>query len=256
MEEDMLIFNQAIERLIHEKNASPGDLMIKVGKLFLETPYAAHTLEIDGDEKLVINLREMDCTTFTEICLALTRTIQSKNPDFERYAQELTKIRYRDAEIDNYTSRLHYMSDWIYENQKKRIVEDVTKDISNTPYVKTINFMSNYPDSYKHLKNNPGFVDDISRIEAEITNRQYHYIPKQEIQKLENLLSDGDIAALSTSIDGLDISHAGILVRKNNRIHLLHASTTENKVVLSKEPLHDYLQKSRSVTGIMVARPL
>ena len=254
--DDVRILNHVIEQLSNEKQTPAGELIVKVGSLFLGTPYVANTLEQDGDERLVINLREMDCTTFAESCLALTRTIKSREPGLEQYARELMNIRYRDANISGYASRLHYTTDWIYNNQQKKLVTDITKDINGYPYVKTINFMSTHPESYRHLSSNRQLVDAMAAIESGISGRQHYYIPKERISDFENQFQDGDIVALTTSINGLDVSHMGILVLKDGRIHLMHASTTAKKVVLSEETLREYLQNSKSVTGIIVARPL
>jgi hypothetical protein len=39
-----------------------------------------------------------------------------------------------------------------------------------------------------------------------------------------------------------------------NRIHLLHASSTERKVVLTRQTLYQYLMQSKTRSGIVVAR--
>lgn len=256
MEEDERIMNHVLEQLAGEKQAPAGELMVKVGSMFLETPYVASTLEQEGDERLVINLREMDCTTFAETCLALTRTIQNKKPGMEQFARELANVRYRNARINGYTSRLHYTTDWIFNNQEKNLVRDVTRDVTGIPYTKRINFMSTHPGAYRHLKDNSQLIQEMAAIEADLSGRPRYFIPKEKIAGMEHHLQDGDVVALTTSIDGLDVSHMGILVRKNNRIHLLHASLTAKKVVVSEETFEDYLKSSRSVTGIIVARPL
>ena len=36
--------------------------MLKYGLNFLKTPYVAHTLEVNEEEKLVVNFDEVDCT--------------------------------------------------------------------------------------------------------------------------------------------------------------------------------------------------
>ena len=46
--------------------------MLKYGLSFLKTPYVAHTLEVNDEEKLVVNFDEVDCTTFVEYVLALS----------------------------------------------------------------------------------------------------------------------------------------------------------------------------------------
>jgi hypothetical protein len=254
--EDTEILAMVLEEFSGESQTPSGELMVKVGKYFLNTPYVASTLEKEGEERLIINLRELDCTTFAESCLAITKTIKSGKPTLDQYVQELVNVRYRNSKIKGYTSRLHYTTDWIYENQQKQLVLDVTKDIADIPYEKTINFMSTHPDSYMQLKANTKLVEEMIAIEKDISGRSYYYIPKEKLAGFESRLQDGDIVALTTSIGGLDVSHMGILVRKNDRIHLLHASLTAKKVVLSEETLEDYLKNSKSVTGIIVARPL
>ncbi len=39
-----------------------NELVIEIGKIFLKTPYVEKTLELPGEEKLVINLTGLDCT--------------------------------------------------------------------------------------------------------------------------------------------------------------------------------------------------
>ena len=60
-----------------------ADLVVKIGLSFLDTPYVAATLENGADEKMVVNLRELDCTTFAENTLALARTVKNGKTDFE-----------------------------------------------------------------------------------------------------------------------------------------------------------------------------
>lgn len=255
-QEDKAVLEQLFQLFAEEKNTPISVLMVKVGTYFRETPYVASTLETeDGSEKLVINLREMDCTTFAENCLAISRSIKQGNPDFEKFASELQTIRYRNGEIDGYPSRLHYFSDWISDNKQKDLIEDVSQEIAQTPYRKPINFMSTHPASYRQLKDNNKLIQSIAEQEKLISGREMYFIPEEKVAEVEGSLSDGDIVGITTSVDGLDISHVGILVRRHGRIHLMHASSVLEKVVVSENTLEDYLLKSKSSTGIMVARP-
>ncbi len=92
--------------------------------------------------------------------------------------------------------------------------------------------------------------------EREISAREQYFVSIGSLPDVESGLHDGDIVGITTSIEGLDISHVGILVKKSGRIHLLHASSRFGKVILSEETLEDYLANNKSATGIMVARPL
>ncbi len=254
-EQDKVILNEIYDKLNKEKEKPTAELVAIVGKSFLGTPYVAHTLEGEKEE-LVVNLRELDCTTYAEYCLAIARSVKNKNASFEGFTKELQAIRYRNGEIDKYPSRLHYFSDWIYENARTGKIQRASKDISNTMYPLEVDFMSTHPESYPQLKQHPEFVKALSDKEKEISERQMYYLPKEKLATYEAKLHEGDIVGITTSVKGLDITHVGILVERNGRIHLMHASSVAEKVVISEEPLEDYLKAGSTVTGIMVARPL
>jgi hypothetical protein len=254
--QDKEILSEIFSLFSEQTEIPVSELMVNIGTYLKETPYVAHTLEISPNhEKLVVNLREMDCTTFAENCLALTRTIKSKNHTFEQFIAELQKIRYRNGEIDGYNSRLHYFSDWIFDNDKKQIVKSMSKEVGGEPVSKEINFMSTHPASYTQLKNNAGLIQKIELTEKSISDRKTYFIPKEKISTVEEELMEGDIVGISTGIAGLDAVHVGILVRKAGRIYLLHASSDAKKVVVSSNTLEDYLLRNTSVTGIFLCRP-
>ena len=251
---DSLLVKEILSRFSADQNKPVGELISEIGKTFLETPYVAHTLENGPDEKLVINLRELDCTTFVETCLALARTIKAGKADFDSFARELEKIRYRGGKREGYCSRLHYFSDWIYNNRMKGLVSEPAVKIGS-PVDLHVNFMSTHPNSYEVLKENPEFIPLIADQEAGISSRKYFFLKKEEVTGREADLKEGDLVGLATTIAGLDISHTGILTEVNGRIHLLHASSALEKVVISEEPLSDLLLNKKSYSGIMIARP-
>src|SRR5436309_6634790 len=53
-----------------------GEVMIALGVSFLGTSYVANALEAPGEEHLVINLQGLDCVTFVENTLALSRCVK------------------------------------------------------------------------------------------------------------------------------------------------------------------------------------
>jgi hypothetical protein len=256
-EQDVEVCNSKF-KLAFDKNLSEkpiGDVIVEIGKSFIGTDYFTHGLEKDGDEQLVINLNGLDCTTFLENSLALARCVKKENTSFEDYMKELQLMRYRDGRIDKYPSRLHYFSDWIYDNVKKGIVKDVTKEIGGEPIKFKVNFMSTHPESYKQLKDNPEFISVIKKQEKEINCREYYFIPENELSKKENLIRNGDILAITTTVEGLDIGHTGIAVKMDDgRIHLLHAPSENTKVQISELPLADYLLKYKRHSGVIVLR--
>jgi len=248
-------FTLAVDKSLSEKPIS--EVVVEIGKSFLKTEYVAHTLEKEGDEQLVINLTGLDCTTFLETSLAFARCIKKGKTSFEDYQNELTFIRYRDGKIDKYPSRLHYFSDWIFNNQQKGIVKDITEEIGGKKIKFDVNFMSENPKYYKQLQENPEFIAVISKQEKEINSRQYYYIPEDDIEKLESKIQSGDLIALTTSDKGLDIGHVGLAIKMDNgRIHFLHAPLAGSKVQITESPLSDYAKKIKKHTGIIVLRVL
>lgn len=246
-------FNLAVDKSLSQKPIN--EVIIEIGKSFLETEYIAHTLEKEGDEQLVINLTGLDCTTFLENTLTISRCIKKNKTSFEDYQNELTFVRYRDGKIEKYPSRLHYFSDWIFNNQQKGIVKDITEEIGGVPIKFKLNFMSENPKYYKQLEQNPEFIQIIRKQEEEVNLRQYYYIPENDIEKIESKIQTGDLIALTTPEKGLDIGHVGVAIKMDNgRIHFLHAPLVGSKVQITETPLSDYVIKNKKRNGIIVLR--
>ena len=253
--EDKHLYQEKIASLKALKAVSFGDSLTMIGKTFLGTPYQEKTLEIGATESLVVNLRGLDCTTFVENVLAFGQVIRKKDSSLNAFTNQLETIRYRNGRLAGYPSRLHYFTEWITDNAKKGLVEDITAALNGIILEKTIDFMGTHRSSYPFLKDDANFAG-ILEMEAALAKETRCYLPKEEVEKQEGQLRSGDIIALATSIAGLDVTHTGIAIRQNNgRIHLLHASTS-GSVVISKEPLADYLKKIKHNIGIIVARPL
>jgi hypothetical protein len=178
-------------------------------------------------------------------------------PVFENFCEELQKIRYRNGEIRDYTSRLHYFSDWIFENERRGIVKDITKNIGGEPYTVSVSFMSSHPESYRQLKEYPEYVPVIIRQEKEISGRTTcSIITKNKITLSEKGIKSGDIVCFVTDIKGLDISHAGFLYFDKGILTFIHASSQLKKVVVNPVSLIDYVSGIKSNKGIMVIRPV
>jgi len=239
------------------ESESVTDIVADIGKTFIGTEYLAHGIEKEGEEQLVINLSGLDCNTFVENALALARLIKMGKSSFKDYQDEMQKIRYRDGVISHYPSRLHYFTDWIYDNEKKGIVNDVTELLGGKPVHFHVNFMSTHPEGYLQLKEYPELIEEIKKQEVEIGKRNYFYIPKKRVGFIEKQIDNGDIIAFTSDIPGLDVNHVGIAVRmEDNRIHLLHAPNVGYKVQITKDPLSVYINKVKKDTGIIVLKPL
>ena len=226
---------------------------------FLGRPYVAYTLEVLDEERLVINTRQLDCTTLVENVTALTLCAYRNLYTYRDYLNALVAMRYRNGIINRYPSRIHYFTDWILENTKAGIVTEIQSP--NPPFTALqtikVNYMSEHPQSYKALRAHLEYVTEISQMEQQLNGRQFRFIPKTDVKntrEMRETVHDGDIIAITCNKPGLDIAHLGFAVWKQDGLHLLNASQLHKKVVEEPMTLFEYLQKHPSHTGIRIIR--
>ena len=255
---DSILFSAFLNYAGKEKivEMKTGERIVSIAKFFLETPYAGATLEGEGPECLKVNFRGLDCTTFVETVLALHNVLKETNPDFDTYKRILTSIRYRNGVLDGYPSRLHYTTDWLFDNHCKGYVDFVKMGCRSKDFNPGVGFMSTHPESYLALKNNPEYIGVMASHEARINNIELKYLPKARLSSKAAFIHTGDIVAITTDYKGLDFSHLGFAVRENGEVYLLHASSSDKKVLISNQSLKDYLSDIKKHTGIVVVRPL
>ncbi len=253
---DKAMIKNKLDKFSKDSSLPMGDLVLKIGLDFLNTPYVGKTLDKSKEEKLVINLHQLDCTTFAENCLALARTVKGAHPDAEKFCTELEGIRYRGGKMNGYSSRLHYFCEWISDNEARQHVQSMAKQMGGKELPIALNFMSTHPQEYPQLINAPAITAEIKAIEEKVSAQKFYYIPVSQFESIEAQVNDGDIVTLTTSIPGIDVSHVGILLKKEGKVYFLHASLAMQKVVVTTEPFVQYLVKSKKTTGVMIARPV
>ena len=143
--------------------------------------------------------------------------------------------------------------DWLKENERKGLIKDQTQTCAGKPYKKSVSFMTSHLPLYPQLEDYRA-LEAVKMAEIELMRKSFFYIPKAEVAKKESCIQNGDIIAITTSKSGLDISHQGFAIVVNGRVHLLHASQDLKEVIISPEPLAEYLAKHASQTGIMISR--
>jgi hypothetical protein len=231
-----------------------GDAIAALGRTFVGATYTPGTLELEGPERLIVNLRELDCVTYIESVLAMIRILRAGTPDYASYQRELVRIRYRDGTLAGYPSRLHYFSEWIANNEAKGIVTDITRQLGGGVQPGPLGFMSANRESYRQL-GDAEVAAEIGRIETELSGRERYYIPQGSIAAVESGIQDGDIIAATSNLDGLDVAHTGFALWVNGRLHLMHAPLVGSVVEISEQPLAVRIQRISAQDGIMVARP-
>ncbi len=251
-ETDEEIYNRKVQ---NAKGAALDDFTLNIAKSFLNRAYKAHTLEGNQNEKLITNLREFDCSTFVESCIAMGLTYRKDDISFDKFKKYLQRLRYyKNGKIKGYESRINYFSDWLYTHEEDGLLQDVTALMGGVVWKKNINFMSTHWNKYPFPKDTE-LLEKIQKIEEKINGQSFTYIPKTKIKSIENQFLNGDIVGITTNVDGLDIAHEGFVIRlQDKRVYLLHASSDFKRVMVTDKPLSEYMAKNKNQTGIMVAR--
>ena len=208
----------------------------------MNVPYVAHTLEPFDKERLIVNLREMDCTTFVENVTALTLCTKDHLFTFEAFCHILQKLRYVQGDVPAYTRRLHYFTQWIDDNTQMGFCRELQSP--NPPFtsVQTVN---------------PSDIPEITRMEKSLCGKKYRYIPIAQIQDtplMRKTVLDGDIIAIITNVKGLDTQHIAIAKWHSDGLHILHASSVRHRVVDEPVPLQRYLINRKTTPGIRIVR--
>ena len=232
-----------------------GDLLAGIALTFLDVPYKEATLEGSGRENLVVNFRQFDCFTFVESMLALARWFTSGKKSPREYLRQLKLIRYRGGIIDGYSSRLHYFTDWLCDNGKKKILADITGTLDGRSRRRKIDFMTKNIKLYPALRNKKQW-QKLLAVEKKISRRIFRVINKSKFAVCQKKIQNGDIVAFASAQKGLDVAHVGFAFWQGKNLYLLHASSKEGAVVISKKTLAAYLKSNKNYTGVIIARPL
>ena len=232
-----------------------GELLLNVAQEFMGHKYTAGTLDKGDEERLIVNTEELDCTTFVETVIAIVSTIK-ENGGFAQFCDNLQMLRYHDGAIDGYASRLHYITQWADDARKKGFLSEVTQCKWSRKVALNLCYMSKNPEKYPRLKNRTALQQKIEKYEKPFRGIEVHYIPKEHLQKSRATLpiADGDIIALTTDIQGLDVLHVGFAFWKEGKLYLLHASSGEGKVIKDNRTLFDYLKNKKRHTGARIFR--
>ncbi|MFN2509181.1 MAG: N-acetylmuramoyl-L-alanine amidase-like domain-containing protein [Chthoniobacterales bacterium] len=257
------------ERLVNEARAENwpalplGERTVTVGRSLVGTRYKNYTLEIDDRiEAPSVNFNGLDCWTFFEIALSFARMLEEPQENWTsaRLLHYIELDRYRGGRCTGeYLSRLHYLEDWLADNDRRGLVDDLTRSLGGVTVRHAAREMTVGWKSYRYLRNNPSLLRPLGQMEARVSNRPLQMIPKKRVAAIEPKLRNGDIIGI-VSRDGrrgFATSHVGLAYRSADGVlHFMHASAPRNygKVVIDSR-LTSYLYRYGSHSGIMVARP-
>ena len=239
-----------------------GGTVARLGESFVGATYIPATLEVPGPERLVVNLRELDCVTFVENMLSLARFVRNDgvaglaDPAAARVRYEgyLRDLRYRGGILSGYPSRLHYFSEWLADHEQRGDLRLLARDFGGTLDREPIDFMSHHATAYRQMADS-SVRQAIAAVEARLnTGPGRWFIPEDRIAGVADRIEDGDVIAATSTVPGLDVAHTGIALWYRGRLHLVHAPLVGRTVEISVLPLADRILASKTQDGIMIGR--
>ncbi len=234
-------------------NQPLGMVMQEIGLQFSGKPYAAGTLDAPSTETLVVKLDGFDCVTYVETVLAMAQGVTAGDTTYAGFTNRLETLRYRDGHLNGYPSRLHYFSEWIADNETRAHVTNLTDELGGERLDKQLTFMGTHRESYPRMATDDDAFAQIRAMEDRLADLAIYYIPQDQIATVYDQLQAGDIIATATHIDGLDVTHTGLVYKDGDQTGFLHASLNDGVKV--SPDLQAYIQNNKSQIGIVVARP-
>lgn len=238
-----------------------GELMGKIARELEGTPYVGFTLETSTDqESCVVNLKGLDCVTFFEDTLDMARMLKRGKSRPEDLLAEIQYTRYRGGKMGDFTTRLHYTTDWYVDNEKKGVIKILAPTLPGAaPFTQKVGIMSQKPANYRQLAAHPDLVPTIQKLETAINERQLMFIPMDKLPEAESHLQTGDLVGVATMEPGIDIAHTGLCIKdEQGVVHFMDASSSKKhyRVTFEPGPISKAFNWSKKLTGAMFARPL
>lgn len=213
----------------------PGSQVEHLSAGFLDLPYVTAPLlgSPSQDEVLVNDLSRVDCFTLLDFVEALRRT-----KDLEDFDRKLLAVRYRNGEL-SYQQRQHFFYDWGHASSQH--LRDMTTEIAGNKAVTLAKTLNRKNSGSLWL---PGLPVRVI---------QLRYLPADALDEtILDQLQTGDYVGIVTHQPGLDVSHTGILIRREGSLYLRHASSRSDTRKVLDEPLLPYLQGK---PGLLLFRP-
>ena len=229
--------HEGLEHMLTESLdiGDPGERIQVLSGHFLAAGYAESTLTGDKNtpEIFVINLQQVDCMTFIEYIEAMRLSAS-----FPEFTANVKKVRYKSGVVDFY-ARNHFFTDWKEFNAD--VIDDVTERIGGKRTLSIRKKLNEKEDGTRFL---PGIQPVV---------RAISYIPSETIDiEIITQLRTGDYIGIFSHVQGLDVSHAGIIVRHEDTMYFRHASSQHEYRRVIDQYFRDYIA---SKPGIIIFRP-
>ncbi|MDQ7786930.1 MAG: DUF1460 domain-containing protein [Thermodesulfovibrionales bacterium] len=226
-----------LTRLLSEASLirDTGERIAYLSGQLLGTPYKESSLIGDKDtpEIFVIDLSVVDCFT----CLEYVEAMRVSQSFFE-FRTNLQKVRYKAGKI-SFGARNHFFTDWSEYNAER--IDEVTETIGINRTVRIEKLLNRNQDGTY-------FLDGIQPVLRSIC-----YLPSESVDEgICSLLKTGDYLGIYARTPGLDVSHAGIIIKNHDAVFFRHASSQEQYRKVVDEDFRSYIADK---PGMLILRP-
>ncbi|MFZ2196382.1 MAG: N-acetylmuramoyl-L-alanine amidase-like domain-containing protein [Thermodesulfovibrionales bacterium] len=202
---------------------------------FIGLEYKESTLlgNISTVEVFVINFSGVDCFTFIDYIEAMRLS-----DSFESFKRALKQVRYLNGLI-SFKNRKHFFTDW--SEYAPSSVDDLTAEIGGGRVKSIAKSMNLKENGTPHLQGVESF------------HRTINYIPSEDVNSsVLQKLKTGDYAGIYSAMQGLDVSHVGIIIRDRDTFSLRHASSDKRSRKVVDQELQEYIT---GTPGLIILRP-
>ena len=256
----VLVDAMTVARSAGADTMSMGALMVEIGRSLVGAPLESATP--GSTPRLDVDLRSFDELGFVEhaYALAVVARLGASSPTVDRadvesqYERVLQTVRYRNGVMDGYASRLVYVSEWIADNDRKGLVDDMTRELGGSLERAPLDVRSSRLAEDLTVME-PDVVDDMRRVEARLSGQGRYVIREPELSVAITEIQDGDVIALASAMRGRDVAHVGLAVHVDGTVRLLYRPTQEGGVTISAKPIDQRIAASADEGGLIIARP-
>jgi hypothetical protein len=213
------------------------------------------------EERLMVSLSHVDCTTVMEDVLALALCYRDGRATLDDLKDYYRRMHYQDG-IVSFATRNHYFT-WIMQSAiKEGFVERISPDEPVFPFTGVQDMQPSYMTRNKYLFSPQ--MDDEKNYEAIALRQQqgvrFTYIPRELLNMPQDselgVIRDGDIMAVVCDqhswARGVEIKHLLIAKWLDGRLHFYHASGVG--LGLADMDAYTYMKDKFTMIGVAVYR--
>lgn len=238
-----------IVRELFNPGGKPGEVSGEIARRMVGRAYEPIT-KTDERGEAEIRLDGFDDMSLVNMIASMSKL--AVNPGFPRVADlgyQLNSYTFRRGEPDGFPTRMIYGGDWILDNRSRQNLKDLTEDYSDKYKTKSLEGVSRNREEYAALKDSAVY-DRQKMVEMGYRTFKIPHLPRESAGWKEVVadMRDGDIVMLLSPNPQMDIFEIGIVTKRDDGFHFIHASERDGKVVEESDNLARYIKRHAKET--------